>query len=182
MQNVGKKFEFQFKKSVPEYCYLHRLKDSSQSFINSGLSDFSWENPCDFFLFDTQRFIFWGLELKSTKGRSISFHIDKYDKKNKMLKWHQIQGLTEISKFNGTVAGILSNFRDEINQMERTYFQRIEDFHTMKKQINKTSYNEMDLILNNAIKVKGAKLRVNYVWDIDSLLKQIKVKRGNFYE
>ena len=71
--NSGKRFEDNFKKSVPDYCYCHRLKDSSQSFIDSGLSDFSWQNPCDFYLFDTKNRIFYANELKSSKQKYITF-------------------------------------------------------------------------------------------------------------
>jgi hypothetical protein len=35
---------------------------------------------------------------------------------------------------------------------------------------NKSSFNEIDLIIHNAVKVNGELMRVNYKWDIESLL------------
>ena len=43
----------------------------------------------------------------------------------------------------------------------------------MVKAIGKKSFNEMDLLLNYAIKIVGTKKRVNYTWDIDSLLNKL---------
>ena len=40
----------------------------------------------------------------------------------------------------------------------------------MIKKIGKKSFNEMDIILNGAIKVHGQKKRVRYRWDIESFL------------
>ena len=35
MKNAGKQFEDNFKKSIPKYCMIHRLKDTAQSYNNS---------------------------------------------------------------------------------------------------------------------------------------------------
>ena len=32
--NFGKRFEDDFKSSLPDYCLIHRLRDSGQSFTN----------------------------------------------------------------------------------------------------------------------------------------------------
>ena len=34
-KNSGKVFEDDFRKSVPDYCFLHRLKDTAQSYNKS---------------------------------------------------------------------------------------------------------------------------------------------------
>ena len=112
----------------------------------------------------------FAIECKSTKYKSMSFQIDKNDKSTKMIKYHQIDSLTDMSKYNGVRAGFILNFRDEVHNMERTYFQDIKDFNNMCKKINKQSFNEMDLILNGAIKIEGIKKRVHYTWNIDEFL------------
>lgn len=171
-KNVGKVFEKQFEKSVPDYCLVHRLKDTAQSYNKSSNTKFTWQQPCDYFLFDTIKRIFYCLELKTTKYKSMSFEdVDSDEKQNKMIHKHQILALHKFSKFDNVTAGFVFNFRDEKNNMERTYFQNINDFVVMCKEVNKSSFNEMDLLLNNAIKINGDKKRVNYTWDIDELLK-----------
>lgn len=166
--NSGKQFESNFKKSVPDYCYCHRLKDSSQSFVDSKLSDFSWQNPCDFYLYDTKNRIFYASELKSSKQKYITFeNIDEEAPKPKMIHKNQILSLIEIGRYNNTIAGFFFNFRDEERGFERTYFQSIDMFMKMYKNINKFSFNEIDLILYGGIKINGEKLRVNYRWNLD---------------
>ena len=170
-KNSGKVFEDNFKKSVPDYCLLQRLNDSPQSFKQSNLTRFTPDNPCDFLLFDSISHILYCLELKTTKYKSISFEdINSNEPQNKMIHKHQILSLTKFSNYNHVIAGFLFNFRDEVNSVERTYFQDIASFNRMCSEINKFSFNEMDLIIYNSVKIDGKKKRVNYIWDIDKLL------------
>lgn len=171
--NIGKKFENQFKLSVPDYCLLQRLHDPPQSFVKNKSTKFSAKNPCDFFLFDSISHILYCLELKTTKYKSMSFEdVESDDKQNKMIHKHQILSLLNFSKFENVTAGFILNFRDEKSGVERTYFQNITNFYSMCQKINKASFNEIDLIINgNAIKISGIKKRINYKWDLDEFLK-----------
>lgn len=172
--NDGKKFENMFKNSVPDYCLLERLKDPPQAQFHTSTSGFSWENKCDYHMFDTFNREFWCLELKSTKQKYITFADINSDKKqNKMIKKHQILGLRDYSNFNHVNAGFLFNFRDEENDMQRTYYQDINDFLKMYHSIHKFSFTELELLLHNAIKVDGEKMRVNYKWNINKLIADV---------
>lgn len=173
-QSVGKRFEDCFKKSIPDDCLLIRLPDPPQAFSQSSLSKFSVKNPCDFILFDTKNRMLVPMELKTTKNKSMSFEdINIKEQQSKMIHAHQIIGLTKFAQYDNVVAGFLFNFRDEKNACERCYFQKIEDFNEMVKGIGKKSFNELDLITNNAIKVNGEKKRVHYRWFIENLLDDI---------
>lgn len=170
MKNAGKRFEDCFKRSVPDYCLLQRLNDPPQSFIDSADTRFSPKNPCDFFVFSGIHRILWCLELKTTKSKYMTFEdITQKKPESKMIHKHQILGLERLGQCDHVVAGFLLNFRDEQNAMERTYFQDIDNFLNMINSIGKFSFNEIDLLLNHAVKVKGVKKRTNYIWDIDKL-------------
>lgn len=172
MENVGKHFEKSIKKSTPDYVLIIRLNDSPQAFKQSNLTRFTPQTPCDYIAFDTISRTLYCWELKSTKSKSISFDDINSDKEQgKMIHKHQILSLKNFAEFSNVKAGFLFNFRDEKNNMERTYYQDIIDFINMINKINKKSFNEIDLILNNAIKILGEKKRVNYVWDINGFLK-----------
>ena len=176
--NVGKVFENQFKKYIPEYCVLQRLNDSPQGFIQSKLTEFTPKTPCDFIMFDTYNRELWCLELKSTKQKYISFEdINSNKEQNKMIHKHQILGLKKFGNYKHVNSGFLFNFRDEVNDTERTYYQDIHDFLNMCKKINKSSFNEIELVLNNAIKVNGEKLKVNYRWNINRLIEDVKNRK-----
>lgn len=169
--SVGKQFEKDFSSSIPSYCYVHRLKDSAQSYNNSKNTKFAWDNECDFFIWDSKHRLFYAIECKTTKYKSMSVQLDKKDESSKMIKYHQTESLTKISEYDGAKAGLFLNFRDEKNETERLYFMNIIDFNKMMKKINKVSFNEMDIVLNNGIKIIGEKKRIHFKWDLDNFLK-----------
>lgn len=175
-QFSGKKFESDFKSSIPDSILLIRLNDSPQVFAKSKLTSYTHKTPCDFIVFDCCNRILVPLELKTTKYKSISFEdVNCNDDQNKMVHKHQIVGLTNFSHYDNVVPGFLFNFRDEDRNCERTYYQRIEDFNNMISTIDKKSFNELDLLTSgNAIVVKGEIKKTHYRWDIKSLFNDIK--------
>lgn len=174
-KNVGKIFENNFKKSIPDYCMVQRLNDPPQGFIESSAARFAPKNPCDYIVFDSEGRILYCLELKTTKYKSISFEdINETNQASKMIHKHQILGLLDMSKHDHVQAGFVCNFRDEANDTERTYYQSVQNFMKMIASIDKKSFNEMDLILNGAIKIKGTKYKVNHYWDIDGFMKSLR--------
>lgn len=173
MSNTGKIFEEDFKKSCPEYFIVKRLKDSAQSYIRSCNTKYSWDNECDFYGYDTKSMLFYALELKSTKSKSISWQKDENDKSKRMIKYHQIKSLCELGKFNHVVSGFLFNYRDEKNDTQRTYFIDINNFLKMKNKTNKCSCDEIDIILNGAIKLDGNKKRTRWKWNVEEFIVSI---------
>ena len=176
MKNVGKRFEEDFQKSVPSYCFVHRLKDSAQSYNNSRATSFTWDNPCDFFLYDSNAHLLYAIECKTSKYKSMSVQLKKDDNSSSMVKFHQINSLEKMSGYDGIIPGFFFNFRHfegEENYFEATYFQNVKDFITMMNNIDKKSFNELDLLTNNAIKIFGSKKRTRYTWNIDEFLKSM---------
>lgn len=170
--NAGKLFEAQFKKSIPNNVLLIRLNDSAQAFKKSEYARFTPENPCDFLAYDTFSHILYAIECKSTKYTSISFE-DERPIKIKMIHAHQIKSLTKFSEYDGVIGCFIFNFRDEENNMERTYYQDIKDFNKMINSFNKKSFNEIDLIKNGAIKINGNRKRLYYTWSLDELFSKL---------
>ena len=176
--NVGKKFEKCFKDSIPDFCLKYRLKDPPQAQNHTSNSVFSWNNPCDFFMFDTHNREFWCLELKSTKQRYITFEdINSNKIQSKMIKKHQILDLKKFSNYDYVNSGFIFNFREDADNIQRSYYQDINSFLKMCNNINKSSFNEIDLIMNGAIKIIGDKLRVNYRWNIGQLIIDVLDKK-----
>lgn len=172
MKNDGKRFEEDWSSSLPSYCYVYRLKDTAQSYNNSKKTKFTWENPCDFFAFDSSSHLFYAIECKSTKYKSMSIQLDENDKSKKMIKFHQIKSLREISEYDGAIAGFMLNFRNESNDIQRLYFISIKNFDNMMSQLNKVSFNELDLLtIGKAIKIQGEKKRTRWKWNLDDFLK-----------
>lgn len=183
MKNSGKQFESDFNSSIDtSHCFIYRLKDTAQAYNNNSNTKFTWDNPCDFFIYDSNSHLFYALELKSTKYKSISFQTDKNDDSSKMLKYHQIQSLTEMSKYDGIISGLILNFRDEKNDCQRTYFISIDNFNKMRESINKTSCNELDILTNHGVKIYGEKKRVHFRWNMDEFFINMNKENNKKYE
>lgn len=175
MKNAGKKFEDNFKKSLPDWCLVIRLPDPAASFSGGTETRFSVKNPCDYIIFNTKQRVLYCLELKSTKQKSISFEdIDKSKQPTRMVHKHQIKGLMKFAEYKYVMPGFVFNFRDEKNAEERTYFQHIADFSRMAKAIGKSSFNESDVRDFNAMEIHGKIKRTNYEWDLCEFFEKIE--------
>lgn len=186
----GKRFEEDFKKSIPSYCLKHRLKDSGQSFTDfteKSDSNFSWNNECDFFIFDDIHRLFFAIENKTTKFKTMNWENEEEYKHNKelgkkstkLIKWHQIKSLINFSAFNYVIPCLVLNFRDNDDKNQRTYFIHINSFVKMINSVSKKSFDEIDLIQNNAVRIQGQIKRTRYTWDIDQFLNKYSLNYSN---
>ena len=186
-QNKGKIFESDLSVSFPDYCMKHRLRDSAQSFTTHSDTRFSWDNECDFFLFDTKVRLLYAIECKTTKFKSMNweskeeYEQNKLAKKSttKLIKYHQIKSLNGFADYDNVVPCFILNFRNEGLNEQRTYFMHIDNFMKMIETINKKSFDEIDIIQNGAIKINGQRKRTRYTWDMDEFLSKYSL---NFHE
>lgn len=165
--NVGKTFERQIMKYVPSYAKMYKLPDLAQSFSQSNKLRFSNKNPFDFFLWDSSRHYLYALELKTVGGNSISFERTKDDKGE--IHYHQIYGLNEWDKYDGTICGFIIEFR----KYEKTIFLNIKDFNTLVSKVNKKSFNLKDIndYKINHIVIPQKLLKTMYFYDINYFIK-----------
>ena len=165
-KNVGKVFEAQLLKSVPDYALLHRLQDPAQSFGGSSKLRFSAKNPFDFLLWDSKRRILYALEAKTVSRKSISFERDKEDKG--IIRAHQINGLNNWDKYDGIACGFLIEFRE----LEKTIFLDIKDMNKVMALLPKKSFTIKDLEKYNIpfFIIPQKKERTRYTYDLDYFL------------
>jgi penicillin-binding protein-related factor A (putative recombinase) len=165
--NEGKIFEREFANSIPKNMYYIRIKDSASSFgRDSGMTRFTLKNPYDQFIFYNGYLL--PMELKSTKGTSISIHTNKADK-GKMIKQHQIQYLEIASGYTKVYPGFIFDYRESGN----TYFMYIKDFTTFSNDTDKKSINEVDILKYNGILISKVKKKVHYRYDIKLLIDKL---------
>lgn len=167
ISNIGKVFEQNFKKSVPNNVFYYRPPDSAQSFGDNTKLRFSAKSPCDCFMFDGK--ILYTLELKSVGTKSISFERNKTDKG--VIHKHQIDNLLKFSTYENIISGFLFDFR----LSNLTYFCMIEEFMNMINHLDKKSLNEKDLFFwCKPIIIEKKKLKVNYRYDIEKFLSDMR--------
>ncbi len=99
MKNNGKKFEEDFKKSVPEDWFFYRFKDGTGSWGGNSKVRFQSSNICDFMIFNGDLYL---LELKSHKGKSLPLSCIRPNQLKEMFKASQ----------KGVGAYIIVNFSD----------------------------------------------------------------------
>lgn len=162
-KSIGKRFEENWKKSVPENIFYYRPPDAAQSFNTNDNLRFSAKSPCDCFIFNGN-FLFT-LELKTVGMKSISFENDSKD--HGVIHKYQIESLLGFSKYKNVISGFLLDFR----LSEKTYFIFIDDFINMINNIDKKSFNEDDIYsLCNPIEIDKVKKKINWKYNIDKFL------------
>lgn len=162
IQNEGKKFEADLKSSIPDTCWLYRLRDNASSFANGTNTRFTSTNICDYILFDDITKTMFLIECKSTKGTSIPLS---------MIRDNQIKGLKDAGN-HMLVAGFLINFRNDKND---TYFISINNFSDMINDIKKKSFNIKDLETFGAIKIESTIKRTRYTYNIQKMINELHI-------
>lgn len=184
MSKEGKKFEKQWQDSYKysDHFYM-RLKDSAKWLQGSG-SSFTPSNPCDS-IQHTMPFL-WLLELKSTKGTSISFnpYIEgesspdkkpKNKKTNVMIKANQVKELRQAVKYQGVIAGFVVNFRERELKTKiydnETFFIHINDFWNFAVKTGKSGLNREDCE-QIGVRIEHEKLKSNYRYKINDFVNE----------
>ena len=145
-----------------------RIPDAAQSFFKSSNLRFSRKNPFDFLLWNPKTLTLYTLELKTVKGKSISFERTKED--HGEIHYHQIIGLENFEKIGECVCGFVIEFRE----LETTIFLPIVEFIKLVQLITKKSFNYNDLINNNInhIIIPQSMLKTHYRYEIEYFLKE----------
>lgn len=166
--NIGKAFERDFSTSTPKDVLLYRIPDQAQSFGGGNLR-FSAKSPFDFLMWNPKYKTLYALELKTVKGKSISFEREKED--NGVIHKHQIDSLNKWFEYGGIICGFIIEFRE----IEKTIFISINEFNKLSGFLNKKSFNINDLKTND-IKyfiINQNKKRTRFSYDINSFLENI---------
>ena len=159
-KNEGKKFEEDIKSSVPENCWIYRLRDNASSFANGTNTRFTSSNICDYILLDDITKTLFLMECKSTNGTSIPLT---------MIRENQIEGLKDANKHN-LIAGLLVNFRNDKND---TFFILIDKYLEMMVSLNKKSFNIHDLELIGATRIESEKKRTRFRYNINKMMEDL---------
>ena len=168
--NTGKKFEKNFKASVPKDIYYLRLNDPAVGFTG-GASSYAVSNPFDCLLYNGQRL--YCLELKSKNG-AITYWREDFEADGKKhtfeIKKHQILGLKKAAQYDGVFAGLIINFRN----VDETWCLPIRNFLDYTAELRKKSINAKDAANMGGLPVAVRKLKVNERYDIQALTEVIE--------
>lgn len=153
--NSGKRFEQNWKNSIPKDIFYYRLRDGSSSWGGNENVRFQVENICDSIMFDGE--YLYTLELKSTKLKNLPFN---------NIKKHQIEDLLWCNSYPNVIAGILIEF----SKLSECYFIEISQFKTFYDTTNRKSL-PLQFCRENGIKIGVEKKKINSKFDIEKFLK-----------
>ena len=157
--NNGKRFEQNFRKSIPDSpnIYYYRLKDGTASWSNDSKTRFQSNNIADSFLFCYGKLLI--LELKAHKGKSIPLNC---------IRKNQVDGMTEASCKQNVLPFLVVYFSD----VERCFALPIQGYNLFVASFNRKSI-PLDYFVTNGIEINVEKLRSNYRYDIETFLDEI---------
>lgn len=166
-KNIGKIFEQDFQKCVPNYAGILRIPDSAQAFGRSSFLRFSVKNPFDYLIWNPKTLTLYALELKTVKGKSISFERTKED--HGEIHLHQINGLKHFGEVGKCVCGFVIEFRE----LETTIFLSIEEFSRLSESMSKKSFSYKDLTTYNInyVIIPQELVKTHYRYDVESFLR-----------
>lgn len=160
MKNLGKRFEENFKRSIPKGIFYYRLKDNSNTWSNGDKTRFTPTNICDSIMFDG--FYLYMLELKSTKGKSLPYS---------NIREHQINDLLWCDTYENVISGLVIEFSD----YNECYFIEISRFKVFKDSSDRKSL-PIEFCKNNGIKIDVEKLKTNSRFNIERFIHECAEK------
>ena len=156
----GKRFEQNFKNSIPKNIFYYRLRDGSSSWGGNDKVRFQQENICDSIMFDGD--YLYTLELKSTKGKSLPYN---------NIKKHQIDDLLWCSTFPNIVSGFMIEFSD----LNECFFVEINDFKTFYDNNSRKSL-PYSFCSEKGVKIDVERLKVNRKFNVEKFINEIVEK------
>lgn len=115
--------------------------------------------------------IFYSLELKTFAG-SCSFERNKNEKG--IIHYHQVLSLKKFASYKNVCSGFILDFR----KTDNTYFLNINEWDNLINSIDKKSFNEDDLLkYTNPILIEKRKLKVNYKYDTNKFINDVKERK-----
>lgn len=158
MKNLGKIFEDNIKKSVPNDVFYLRLKDSTGTWGEyNNTVRFTQNNPCDAILFNGEKMIL--LEMKSHKGKSLPLSC---------IRENQLKELSIYQYYKNVYGCVMINFSD----CEETYLIQISQITEFIRKGERKSI-PISWCKENGIKIEQKKLRTNYRYNLKKMWEEL---------
>lgn len=158
MKNEGKRFEEDFKKSIPEWCWCNRYKDGTANFGGTKNENvrFQAHNICDFEVLAEDKLFL--LELKSYSGVNIPLS---------GIRKNQLEGLIKASEFKNIRPYFLFNFRP----LQKVYAVKVQILQEFIEKAERKSI-PVKWCIENGIELEGIKKKVRFKYNLENFFKE----------
>lgn len=158
MKNEGKRFEEDFKKSIPGWCWGNRYKDGTANFRGEKNENvrFQAHNVCDFEVFAENKLFL--LELKSYNGVSIPLS---------GIRKTQLEEMLKASIYKNIEPYFMFNFRP----LQKVYAVRVQNVQAFIEKAERKSI-PIQWCIENGIEIEGIKKKVRFRYNLESFFKE----------
>lgn len=175
--NTGKRFEADFKASVPKDAWLYRLRDSPVTYggMNDSAIRFASDNICDFILYRRGLYL---LELKTvgTPSASLTAMFGKYDlEKQRYKKQKHLEDMADAAQKDGICSLVLINYQATHCTWAIPAADVLAFLQTAIDGGRKSI--PQPWCIEHGILVDQRQLRVNWRYDVDGLLKRLEASQ-----
>ncbi|WP_024613635.1 Holliday junction resolvase RecU [Clostridium sp. Ade.TY] len=153
MKNEGKRFEEDFKKSIPEKYFIYRFKDGTANFKGTKNENvrFQAHNICDFQVFAENKLFL--LELKSYNGVSIPLS---------GIRKTQLEEMLKASNYKNIEPYFMFNFRP----LQKIYTVKVENVQEFVTKAERKSI-PVKWCIENGIEIEGVKKKVRFRYELE---------------
>lgn len=158
MKNEGKKFEEDFKKSIPSWCWCNRYKDGTANIgnVKNEKVRFQAHNVCDFEVFAENKLFL--LELKSYNGVSIPLS---------GIRKTQLEEMLKASNYKNIEPYFMLNFRP----LQKVYAVKVENVQDFIKKAERKSI-PVKWCIENGIEIEVIKKKVRFRYELDNFFRK----------
>jgi len=159
LKNEGKRFEEDFKKSVPEKYFIYRFKDGTANFKGTKNENvrFQAHNICDFQVVAENKVFL--LELKSYNGVSIPLS---------GIRKTQLEEMLKASKYKSIEPYFMFNFRP----LQKVYAVKVENVQEFIEKAERKSI-PVKWCIENGVEIDGIKKKVRFKYNLESFFRDI---------
>ena len=172
----GKRFERDFKASVPGDAWCYRLRDSPISYYGGSEAEgirFAQDNICDFFLFRAPALYLLELKTVGTRSAPLTSLFGRFDgDKGTYKKQKHLQDMADAATHAGLRALVVLNYR----LAEHTYALPAADVLDFVRQAiagGRKSIPE-DWCREHGCPVIARRLRVNWRYDVAGMMEAVE--------
>lgn len=155
--NNGKRFEDNFRKSIPDNVFYYRFRDGTSSWDKGSQTRFQQRNICDCMLYNGK--YLYLLELKSCKGKSIPLS---------NIRQNQVDDLMKANRHDNVIAGIVVEF----SELGQVYWMPIDLVHNWYYESERKSIPLASFQNEPCIEIIGKKKKVNFRYDIKQFIER----------
>lgn len=182
--NEGKRFERDFKASVPADAWCYRLRDSPISYYGGSEAEgirFAQDNICDFFLFRAPSLYLLELKTVGTRSAALTILFGRFDPdKGTYKKQKHLQDMADAAVRRSLQALVVLNYR----LAEHTYALPAADVLDFVRQAiagGRKSIPE-DWCREHGRPVNARRLRVNWRYDVAAMMDECEGRNDHAEE